>query len=87
MREVMHETNDVVDSWPYVASVPTRDLAGHVVGHGLVEHVYRSGDGRFDHVLVVTNSVDVNLVVVVDRVRGSVFGHRLLDLREEYGLR
>jgi len=50
-----------------------------------VEHVYRNGNNTFDHVLVVTKTKNVFLTVVVDLVRDTICGHRLLDLNQEYG--
>lgn len=86
MRDVTEAATDVVDIWPYVRAVPAADLGGHQVWDDFVECVYRAGDGRYDHVLVMTRSANVYPVVVVDLVSGGVHGHRLLDLNREYGL-
>jgi hypothetical protein len=86
MRDVTQEATNVLDIWAYVASVPANDLRGHQVHDQFVEHVYRDAEGRFDHVLVMTNTKNVYLAVVVDLVHNRVHGHYLLDLNEEYGL-
>jgi hypothetical protein len=86
MHNVTEAATDVLDIWPYVDSVPAAELEGHSIYDQLVEAVYRSGDGCFDHVLVLTRAKNVFLVVVVDLVHDSICGQRLLDLNREYGL-
>ena len=86
MRNVTGIATEVLDIWPYVESLPITDLEGHSIFDRFVEYVYRSRDECFDHVLVMTKTKNVYLAVVVDLVRDSVYGHRLLDLNREYGL-
>ena len=86
MRDVLAITTNVIDIWPYVAAIPANELLGHTIVDGCVEHVYRNGNDTFDHVLVVTKTKNAFLTVVVDLVRDTIFGHRLLDLNHEYGL-
>jgi hypothetical protein len=86
MHNVTETATDVLDIWPYVDAVPASHLEGHSTCDGLVEVVYRSDNDRFDHVLVMTKTKNVYLVVVVDLARDSIYGHRLLDLNREYGL-
>ena len=81
MVNVTETATDVLNIWPYVEAVPIRVLDGH-----FVEAVYRGEDNRFDHVLVMTESKNVYLVVVVDLVQDAIYGHRLLDVNQEYGL-
>jgi hypothetical protein len=86
MHNVTDTATDVLDIWPYVESVPACELEGHSIYDHFFECVYRSGDDCFDHVLVLTRTKNVFLVVVVDLFHGSIYGHRLLDLNREYGL-
>jgi hypothetical protein len=86
MRDVTADAAPVVDIWPYVESIPEADLQGHELADGFVEYVYRSGDERFDHVLVSSTSKNVYLVIVVDLPGRRIHGHCLLDLNKEYGL-
>ena len=76
----------VLDLWPYVSSVPESDTAGHSVRSPRVDGVCRSGDDRWDHVMVATGTKNVHLVVVVDLAVDQVYGHHLLDLNEKYGV-
>lgn len=84
MQNVTETANAVLDIWPYVDTIPSDDLEGHDAKD--VEFVYRSGDARFEHVLIATAAKNVYLCIVVDLVNATVFGHHLLDLNEEYGV-
>ena len=86
VEDATQTASALVDIWPYVEAVPAADLEGHTLYNRFVEYVYRSADARFDHVLVMTRTSNVYLVVVVDRTHSTVYGHRLLDLNREYGL-
>ena len=86
MRDVMNEATEVIDIWPYVSSVSQSDLSGHTIYDQFVDHVYRTPDDRYDHVMVMTRTKNVHLVVVIDLVSDSIYGHHLLDLNKEYGL-
>jgi hypothetical protein len=86
MRDVMSEATDVIDVWPYVSAVPQEDLLGHQIWDQFVENVYRDANNRYDHVLVITQTKNVYLVVVIDLVWDRIYGHHLLDLNEKYGL-
>ena len=76
------------DFWAYVDAVPVEDYAGYDCSEGIVEFVYRSEDGNFEHVLINTREdKDVFMVIVLDVREQSVIGHRLVDMKAEYGLR
>lgn len=51
-----------------------------------IHKVYDSADGVHFHILVDYGIKNVYLVIVVDRAKRSILGHRLLDLNQEYGL-
>lgn len=86
MHNVQESAADVLDVWPYVHSVPSNDLKGHVIHEPFIDGVYRSGDEQFDHVMVMTKTKNVYLVVVVVLASDTFHGHWLLDLNKEYGL-
>lgn len=87
MRDVTADPGEVIDIWDYVAAVPAGDLEGRTPQPPLIQCVYRSADGAYDHVLVITDAPDVYLVIVIDRTAMRVHGHRLLDLPQDYGLK
>jgi hypothetical protein len=74
------------DFWPYFEAIPTGDFEGHDCSAGVVEYVWRMAPGSFEHVLVRSEQPNVFMVIVLDRQRQVVYGHRLLDLNREYGL-
>jgi hypothetical protein len=87
MTNVTEQPGDCIDIWPYVRMVQQSvALPQQVIDGQFVEYVYRSEFGHYDHVLVPAGRFNVFLVIVVDRVHGSVYGHRILDLNAEYGL-
>jgi len=76
------------DFWSYVDAIPEGDYCGYDCSEGSVQWVWQSEDMRYEHVLIDSaEDPDVFMVIVLDLVEGSVFGHRLLDLKSEYGLR
>jgi hypothetical protein len=87
MSNVTQQPGGCIDIWPYVRMVrESVDLPQQVIDGQFVEYVYRSQFNHYDHVLVPVGRHNVFLVIVVDRVHGSVYGHRVLDLNAEYGL-
>jgi len=87
MSNVTGRPGGCTDIWPYVKKVQQSvDLPQSVVEGQLVQDVYRSQFDHCDHVLIPTGRHNIFLVVVVDRVHDSVYGHRVLDLDAEYGL-
>lgn len=87
MRPVEESTPLPPDFWRYFDGIPPEDFRGYEFGRGEVRLAYREPAGQFDHVLLGSSDPDVFMVVVVDRVGQSVYGHHLLDLPKAYGLR
>jgi hypothetical protein len=87
MTDVTEAGDATVDIWPYAAEARLgTEMSEHAVEQQLVECVYRSGDGRHDHVLIPYGIRNVFLILIVDRIEQCVHGHYLLDLNEEYGV-
>lgn len=77
-----------VPFWSYLEEIPVQDFQGYDCSEGNVQWVWRDEAGHFEHVLIDTKEdKDVFMVVVLDLSTKQVFGHRLLDLKREYGLR
>jgi hypothetical protein len=83
-REDLVSPAGVLNIEPYLAAIPIADLRGHIA-ENWAEHVYRSNNGRYDHVLFPTEDKNIFLVVVVDLLGENVLGHYLLNLNAEYG--
>jgi hypothetical protein len=87
MTDVTKQPGACIDIWPYVAMIresiglPQQVFDGH-----WVQYVYRSQFSHYDHVLIPAGRHNVFLVIVADRLHGSVYGHRVLDLNAEDGL-
>lgn len=75
-----------VDIWTYIDAIPEVDFDGFTIGENDVMAVRRTGDRRYDHVLIPTQTKNVFLVIVVDLSADDVFGHHVLNLNEKYGL-
>lgn len=75
-----------IDFWPYFDAIPALDFEGRNCSEGHVENVWRTQPIPYEHVLVNSDEPNVFMVIVIDVTTKRVLGHRLLDLRREYGL-
>jgi hypothetical protein len=75
-----------VDIWTYIDAIPDSEFDCFTIGNNDVMAVRRTGDGRYDHVLIPTETTNVFLVIVVDLAAEAIFGHHLLNLNDKYGL-
>ena len=87
MCEVTFEPSPVsVNIWDYVSAIPSTDFGSTSIEGRDVDYVYRTDDGRYDHVLISTTTKNVYLAIIVDLVNAEVIGHHILDLNAKYGL-
>ena len=88
MTRVPSDGNAPFPFWSYVDQIPSEDFQGYDCSEGSVQWVWRSDDGRFEHVLIdAKQDKDVFMAVVLDLTKREVVGHRLMDFKREYGLR
>jgi hypothetical protein len=80
------ESEPIVDIWPYAEEVLAQELPEISADDAEVSYVYLSGDGKYHHVGIEYGEPNVYLVVVVKLKEASIYGHRILNLNEEYGL-
>ena len=73
------------DFWPYVDSLPPRS-DGYVVEREEVSASFIMRSGRWQHVLLATDKLNVFVVLVLDLQEQVVLGHRLLNLNALYGV-
>ncbi|MCF8449709.1 MAG: hypothetical protein K9G49_07535 [Taibaiella sp.] len=86
MVDVTEIVDAAVDIWEYAAQlVNIGSLPKVVYDDNIVEYVYRNDSVTFDHVLLPTGAPNVFVVVVVDLVQKSIYGHYPIDLSKEYG--
>jgi hypothetical protein len=85
MRDVTETAEPVVDIWPYVDMLAHEGIVSHyVVESNLVEKVYRSEDGKVDHVLLPTAKENYFVVLVIDIKAETITGYHQLDLNKLY---
>lgn len=84
-REDVVDDEGVLDLEPYLLAAEAGIAPLELLSDAPPAAVYRSADGRFDHVLYPCNRSNVYLVVVVALGDDRVFGHYVLDLEREYG--
>jgi hypothetical protein len=88
MVRVQSDGNAPFPFWSYVDQIPSEDFQGYDCSEASVQWVWRSEDGRFEHVLIdAKEDKDVFMVVVLDLTKSEVIGHRLMDFKREYGSR
>lgn len=87
MIDVTDSAEPALDVWPYVKQLNEQNVVSdHVLNGELVEHVYRTGTSRFDHILLSGSRSNQYVVLVVDLNDCVIEGHYILDLNSEYGL-
>jgi hypothetical protein len=65
MVRVQSDGNAPFPFWSYVDQIPSKDFQGYDCSEGSVQWVWRSEDGRFEHVLIdAKEDKDVFMVVV-----------------------
>lgn len=74
------------DFWSYIEAIPPGDYGDFDCSAGSVDYVYENSRKTFSHILINSNDGNVFMVVVLDLEAGKVYGHRLLNLNELYGL-
>ena len=86
MQRVSQDEPPIVDFWPYVEAIPEADFNEHNCSEGTVRYVYRHPLGRWEHVLIDSETENVFMAIILDRETASVAGHRLLDFSDMYGV-
>ena len=86
MTKIAPNASPPFDFWDYFENIPESDFGDHDCSAGEVDQVYQTAGGRYQHVLVKSTEKNVFMVVVLNLKDRVVYGHRLLDLNEAYGL-
>ena len=86
MLRVSPDAEPPCDIWSYFEKIPANDFDGHDCSAGNVNYVWNDSSGRYQHVLIDSKDENVSMVIVIDLVHSTVFGHRILNLSREYGI-
>lgn len=88
MQRVAADGSAPFPFWSYVDDIPKEDFQGYDCSEGSVQWVWRDAGGRFEHILIdARGDKDVFMATVLDLQKKKVAGHRLMDFKQEYGLR
>jgi hypothetical protein len=85
MRQLSLEAEPPFDFFAYFDGISPADFGAYECA-GDVTYVWEDATGNFQHVLFNSQDKDVFMVVVLDLRAQKVAGHRLLDLKQLYGL-
>jgi hypothetical protein len=86
MVDVTSNAEEVVDLWAYADPALRGTFPDICSCDWAIKHIYETNNGAFQHVLIPTHISNLYLVVVVDKARRSILGHRQLDLGAKYGV-
>ena len=87
MLDVTENNEADIDIWPYAQLLSKEGLINqYVIENTLVEKVYKSKDGLYDHVLLPTLKTNRFVVLVVSKGLKQIKGYYQLNLDELYGV-
>lgn len=87
MRNVTDHAELPDEIWDYAGRLPdTARISEDRLRQRQAEAVYENDERTFRHILLFCDKKNRYAVIVVDMTNGSILGHYLLDLNEEYGL-
>jgi hypothetical protein len=89
MNNVTNDVDEIVDVWEYVKALETSEyfINDYIIRKRLVEYVYRNSINTYDQILIPTIEKNIYLIIIVDIKKENIFGHYLLDLNKEYGIK
>lgn len=86
MNDVTESAKPLINIWCYAEQL----LKNHILSEygfkkQLIETVYENDEKTYPHILLFTNRKNFYMVIVVDMINQTVYGHYYLDLNEKYG--
>jgi hypothetical protein len=89
MNDVTNNADAIVDIWEYVELLEASKyfINGYTIKKRLIEKVYRNSINTYDQILIPTIKKNVYLIIIVNIKKENIFGHYLLDLNKEYGIK
>lgn len=86
MADVTATAEELVDLWAYADPALRTAFPDASSWEWRVKHIYQSGDGAFQHVLIPAPIDNAYFVVVISVVKREILGHHLLNLGAFYGV-
>ena len=86
MRQKKADGIPDVDFWSYFDNLPKEEFGEFDFSENRVEWIYTDSSGKFEHVLVNSKNKNIFFVMVLDLKDKVVYGHRVLNLENEYGI-
>lgn len=84
MMDVTETIEAIANIWPYAEELANLNLVqSYIVTHKLIEKVYRSVDGLYDHILLAAPEKNCYAVIIIDRDKKAIAGHHFLNLNEK----
>ena len=89
MNNVTNTVDAIVDIWKYINLLDKSEyfINDYVIEKRLIEKVYRNSEETYDQILIPTKKNNNFLIIVVDIIQKNIYGHYLLDLNKEYGIK
>ena len=86
MTDVTKSAEPLINIWYYAEQLLKNNLLSEYgFKKQLIEAVYENDEKTYQHILLFTNSKNCYMVIVVDMINRSVYGHYYLNLNEKYG--
>lgn len=85
MKDITKNAESIVNIWTYAELLLQNRLLSEYGFHKrLVEAVYVNNENTYQHILLFTNHQKIYVVIIVDLINKTIFGHYILDLNEKY---
>lgn len=87
MKNITNEAEALTDIWEY-AEYLLKDsvISAYGFQNHLIEAVYINDAHTYQHVLLFTDQENCYVVIVIDVLQRTIFGHYILDLNKAYGI-
>jgi hypothetical protein len=89
MNNVTNEAKAIVDIWDYIRNLDYLKyfINDYIIEKTLVDYIYRNSRNTYEQILIPTTRENVQFIIVMDLKNKNIFGHYLLDLNKEYGIK
>ena len=87
MKNATNEAYPSVDIWNYAKLLLDNNLISkYGFDNQIIEAVYVNDENTYHHILLFTDKPNCYVVIVVNVIQRTIFGHYILDLNKEYDI-